>query len=111
MSKDPFEDPEFKAWLKRAKEEMFPKMKESALSVTIFNSEPDPKLCIEVGAAVLFDKPLIILAPNGAKLPANLKRLASAIIFGSPSEESTIRELNAAVTRVLTEDQRAKTKG
>jgi hypothetical protein len=49
---DIFDDEQTKAWFDRARREMFPKMKESALSLIIYDSEPDPKLALELGAAI-----------------------------------------------------------
>ena len=44
---------EMKNWLERARREMFPKLAASAMSLMIINSQPDPKLCLELGAAIL----------------------------------------------------------
>lgn len=67
-------------WLDRGRREMFPKMKESALSMTIWNENPDPKLVLEVGAAVCFNKPILVLAVKGVPIPPMLRSLAVEII-------------------------------
>jgi hypothetical protein len=105
---DIYGDPEFQAYLAHAKKEMFPKMKSSALSVTILTDNPDPKICLELGAAILFDKPLVILVPREMKIPANLKRCAAAIIQGDPNDPAVRAQMQEAITRVIEQDQRAK---
>ena len=52
-------------YLEHARREMFPKMKQSALVISVLNAEPDAKQCLELGAAILFEKPLVILALRG----------------------------------------------
>ena len=107
---DVFDDPALKEYLKRAQEEMFPMMKDSAMNVVILNANPDIKLCLEVGAAVLFDKPIILLVPEEMPVPANLKRLASSIINGSPDDPRVQEEMRNAISAVIRHDCRARRK-
>lgn len=111
MSNDPFKDPETQAFFRRAKEYMFPRMKASAMSLTVLTADPDPKLCIELGAAILFDKPIVIVAPPDVPIPANLKRLAAHIIQGDMSDPATGQKLRDALTAVMENDQRTKKAG
>lgn len=105
---DPFEHPDVKAFFQRAESELFPRMKESAASITIFG-KPDPKLCMELGAALLFDKPIIVMVPDGrGPVPANLKRCASAIVEGSMDDPTLQKRLQDALKGVLKHDRRAQ---
>ncbi|MGH9343144.1 MAG: hypothetical protein ACRD3Y_04590 [Bryobacteraceae bacterium] len=107
--KGPFDDPELKEYFRHAEAEMIPKLRGSALSLTILGGNIDPKLCCELGAAILLDKPLIILVPDKeAKVPANLKRVATRIIFGAPSDPGIFEEIEAAIRDVAKNDQRAQ---
>lgn len=95
-------------FFKHAKDALFPKLKDSALSLTIVSDNPDPKLCMELGAAILFDKPLILLVLDAeTKISANLKRVASAIIVGNPRDPATQKAMQEAITNVLANDKRA----
>lgn len=108
MSKrDPFDDPTIKAYLRRAQADMFPKLKESALSLTILGADPDPKLCLELGAAILFDKPILVIVPEGVRVPANLKRCAAAIVYGDPHDPSVEKQIRDALADILKNDQRS----
>jgi hypothetical protein len=92
-------------FFQRAVDEMFPKMKASCLSVVLV-ADPDPKLCIELGAAILFDKPIVAVVPAGQKIPANLARVASAIVQGDMGDEATKHKLQEAMERVIANDKR-----
>lgn len=90
-----------------ARNEMFPKLKESVLSVVIA-ADPDPKLCLEIGAAILFDKPIVVLVPDGRKIPSNLSRIASAIVQGDAGNAKVQKRLQDAISRVIANDRRVK---
>lgn len=106
---DVFDDPAVKAYLKHAREDMLPKLRSSAVSLTIFNAEPDMKLCCELGAAILLDKPLVILVPDReAKVPANLKRVATALIYGTPDDPAVQTQIRRALDNVLRIDERTR---
>ena len=57
-------------------------MAESHVSLTLWNGGVDWKLAIEVGAAVLMDKPVILIVGPDAKVPENLVRMGARIIEG-----------------------------
>jgi hypothetical protein len=92
---------------RQAREGLFPKMKDSALSITIVG-DPDPKLCMELGAAILFDKPIVVIVPEGKKLSANLSRVASAVVQGDVRQPKVKQRLQDAILRVIANDKRVK---
>ena len=104
---DPFDDPKLKAYFRHAKEELFPKIKDTAVSLAILG-EPDPKLCLELGAMILFDKPIIVLVPRDMPVPANLKRCAAAIVEGDPHDPETQERLQKALRSVMQNDRRSR---
>ena len=87
---------EVKDFLFRAQRDLFPKMKASALSMVIGSDEPDAKLALEIGAALLFDKPLILVVQKGRKVSAALRRIAHSIVevddFASPETMGKLRD-------------------
>jgi hypothetical protein len=98
---DYLETVEVKNFFERARRDMFPKMQSSAISLMILGSEPDPKLCMELGAAILFDKPIIALAIKGRPVPELLKRIAAPVIevedLSSDEVQKQVREVLASV--------------
>ena len=96
-------------YFEHAQKEMLPKMKASALSIHINSKNPDIKLCAELGAAILFDKPIIVLVPSDAPpLSANLKRVASFIVQGDVNDPETLKKLSDAIQSLTSEDKRAQ---
>lgn len=68
-------------FFRRARDEMYPMLKQAYMSVTVLGkSDPDPKFCLELGAALLFDKPLLIVALDGVHIPDRLRNLADNVV-------------------------------
>jgi hypothetical protein len=101
-------DAEEYEYLNHAQREVLPKMESSALCISIASEKPNAKQCLEIGAAVLMDKPIILLVPEGRQISANLKRCASVIVIGNPSDAGVQRALQSAITSVLKNDRRTK---
>lgn len=81
--------------------------KESALFMNLWSdvmaddpsSEPVPVM--QLGYAMLLDKPIVIVAPHGSRIPANVQRVARAIEFFDHGDTeslraATLRAFNAA---------------
>lgn len=95
---------EVKDFLFRAEHEMFPKMADSACSLTIYSGAWDAKLAVELGAALLLDKPIILLAVKGVAIPARLRRIADQVVeVGDVNEPGAKEKVQAALRAVLGE--------
>lgn len=106
------DDPEIKAYLEHAEREMLPKMKSSAMSIVLLDGEGVTiELCAEIGAAILLDKPILVVILPGAKVPANLKRVAASIVEGNPRDPAVADRLQAAISAVLDHDKRVVSVG
>lgn len=94
-------DDESKAWMKRVAHKSGSKIKQSSVFMSLFtgNFEKDPQCALELGIAILLDKPILLLAPKGTKIPRALERAATGISFYNPddpkdTEEAAKRLLN-----------------
>ena len=87
-------------FLESAERDLLPKMKGSALSIAIFSGHIDAKLCLEIGAAVCLDTPIILAALKEDRLPAALERAAAAVVRGSPNDPKVKALLSEAIARV-----------
>jgi len=96
------DDDEF---FEHARREMFPKMADSNLVITLLSSEPDPKLCLELGAALLFDKPILLVTYGRFDPPERVRRIAAAVVeLGEDellSEGPGAERLQAAIEQIL----------
>ena len=83
MSDDPWEDPTVKQWVRHVIDEMVPKMRESAVAMHIVPGEEgiDVKFCVELGAAIMLDKPIIAVALGPRDVPKKLKLIADEIVY------------------------------
>jgi hypothetical protein len=60
------------------------------------SSEPVPVM--QLGYAMLLDKPIVIVAPHGSRIPENVKRAARAVEFYDRTDTSS---LHAATIRAM----------
>lgn len=79
---DPFDAPEFKAFAKRVLRDAAPKIASSShfIAIAPTGGTADIKIAVEIGLAILMDKPLIVLAPKGRTVADRLLRIADAVI-------------------------------
>lgn len=89
-------------------EDLVPKMSGSAMVMTLVSGKPDIKFAVELGMAIMLDKPILALALPGSEVPARLRRAADMVLECDPTTESGQRELTAAIEAFATgagEDQ------
>jgi hypothetical protein len=69
--------------LKAAAKENIEKINESAAFISLFNEKmaDEPLPCLQLGLAMLLDKPIYLLVPEGDVLPENLKKVAVRIEY------------------------------
>jgi hypothetical protein len=93
---------EIKDFFFRAQREALPRIKESAICTCILSSTPDAKQCLEMGAALLFDKPILVVVKRGFAIPDNLRRAAKSIIevSGSMTDEDN-RKVQEALAEMF----------
>jgi len=70
-------------------------------AILVSRDTPDAKICMEVGAAVFLDKPIVVIAYRGARVPTKLFDIASEVVVcdGSMDDYDFQRRLKAAVDR------------
>ena len=85
-------------YLDRFKREAMPKIASSAYVMNINpGDDPDAKVCLEVGAAILLDKPMVIVAPPGRPISGHLRRVADEVIEVDLDTEAGQQEFMARV--------------
>lgn len=75
-----FDDPQFDEWELDVRENLLEPMKDSAIVMTLFTGPIDVKIAVEIGFAVLLDKPIVVCALAGAAVPENLRKVATEIV-------------------------------
>lgn len=99
--KDPWDDPEAKAWMARAHETLVPMIDSSALSVSIApQGRTDIKFAVELGLTIMFDKPIIVIAHHEQDVPPKLRQVADEVVVGDLDDAGVKDRLQEAITRV-----------
>ena len=77
-------------------------MKDSAMFMQIFTADisKDPTPALQLGYAMMLDKPIVIVAPRGTPIPENIKKAARAIAFFDQNDAESV---SVAVIEVLKE--------
>jgi hypothetical protein len=80
-------------------------MAESAfvLSLVPAGDRTDIKFAVELGLAIMLDKPLVAVVMPGAPVPAKLRRVADRIIEADIDREAGRQKVAAAMREVMAE--------
>lgn len=88
--------------LREATRRNFEGLSGSKTFVCLFNERMVDEVLplLQMGLAVYLDKPIVILAPKGALIPANLRAMATAI-EEFDHDDASGQSINAAVERLV----------
>jgi hypothetical protein len=85
-----------------AREDWLPKLRASFMCMALLDGTFDVKLAIEVGAALLLDKPLVIVAVgSNVWISARLRQIADVVIEGERFDEAMKAKASAAIERLM----------
>ena len=75
------DDPEARAFLLHALEEMAPKMDGSAFVMQLVPDDVgEPKFWVELGASIMMDKPILAVVTSDRPIPEKLRLIADEIV-------------------------------
>ena len=93
-------DKETMHWLRKVAESSGEGIEKSKIFLSIFSKsyKEEPECALQLGIAVLLDKPIYLVVPHGVEIPENIKRLAKGFeYFEFGNEES----LKAATLKLI----------
>lgn len=96
-------EPELKEYLEQAGADLQDKIGGSLFTMTINPKDEkiDPKIALETGYSILFNKPIVVIAKPGQKILPGLARVAHAIVYVSdPPTEDDRDRLREAILMV-----------
>jgi nucleoside 2-deoxyribosyltransferase len=100
-SDDVWDDPGWKAYAKRCRDELMPMIQDSACAVSLVPSgEVDVKFAVELGFMIMLDKPIIAVVSAGSKVPLKLAKIADEIVEGDIGDPDFQGRFMAAMDRV-----------
>jgi nucleoside 2-deoxyribosyltransferase len=78
---DILDHPDVKRMLNQFRDSVLPNIKGSnTVGCIISGKDPDPKMCFEMGAALLLDKPILAICFDRAYVSRHLLRIAAEIV-------------------------------
>lgn len=98
------EDPDFKKFAEDVLRGTVPKIADSAYVMAIApmaGNKADIKQAVEIGLAILMDKPLIVIAPTGRTIADRLLRIADHVIEGDLSTEAGRENLAVKMKAIM----------
>ena len=103
---DPYDDPAWAAYAQHVLDELLPKMRDSAVVVSLVPAGPaDVKFAVELGFSIMLDKPIIAVVTSGVQIPAKLARVTDAVVEGdldSDAGRASLRDrLEETLTRLI----------
>jgi hypothetical protein len=102
MPDDPFDSLEFQDYARHVRDELIPRLDQSALSISLVpEGIGDVKFAVELGLSIMMDKPIIAVVTPGVQVPQKLALVADEIIEGGLDDPTTLARLNEAIDRIL----------
>jgi hypothetical protein len=104
MSKeDIYENPDIKHMLRDFQKHVLPAINDSVVTLSLISKRhPDPKMCLEMGAALLLDKPIIAICIDRAEVSQHLLKIAAAVVeVDDLTSEASHKKIQEAITRVV----------
>lgn len=101
---DPWKTLEGEAWVRAVLDDMLPKLSESAAALSIVpDGVGDVKLWVELGAAIMLDKPIVAVVFGDRPIPERLIRVADDIVrIPEDADDKVVaREILGVVRRVV----------
>lgn len=77
------------------------KIDESAFVVSLMPSsgEADVKYAVELGLAIMLDKPILVVAQPGSRVPARLRRVADEVVVADVDVDAGRQKVLAAIQK------------
>lgn len=103
MADDAWSNPDVRAFLRDAEENLVPKLENSAITVSVLTEKAllDPKFAIELGFSILLDKPIIVAVAPGVKVPGKLVLAADHIMEADMSTSAGCQSLARRLRRIV----------
>lgn len=98
--------PDFDKFAERVRKELVPKIEGSNIFVSITPSSPDKvdvKFALELGLAIMFDKPIIACVQPGAKIPEKLSRVVEKFVELDLNDPTQQKRLTEAINEMMEE--------
>lgn len=95
------EDREWEEFVRNAREHSIKQIEASAMVMSLVPDDDfDVKFALELGAAIMLDKPLIVIVVPGRRVSEHLRRVADEVVEVDIDTEDGQERLQAALRRL-----------
>lgn len=102
----PGERTEWDAFVEHFRRDTLEKLAGSALVMSLIPKTGfDVKFAVELGAAIMLDKPILAVVPAGQRIPAKLRQVADEIVDADIDVADGQRRVAAALERLVREQK------
>ena len=94
------------SFVKQVLRDLYPKIANTSYFITISpptGSEADVKQAVEIGLAILMDKPIIVVVPQGRTIPGKLGRVADYVVEGNMDTQAGLEKLGRQLETLMAE--------
>lgn len=104
MTHDPWQETEVRKWAHRFEREVLPKIKNSTIGISIAPTDGDfdVKFAVELGAMIMLDKPILVIAAVGQVIPPKLMAIAHRVVYADMTTEAGQEAVMAAIQEMPT---------
>jgi hypothetical protein len=110
MTEDWTQDPSARVWIDHVLKEMVPPMKQSAFVMQLVPDDVgEVKFWVELGAAIMLEKPLIAIVLGDREIPPKLRQFADEVVHipDGVSPDASV-ELREAIERIAGKDDSSR---
>jgi hypothetical protein len=107
MTEDWANDPVWRDFAMRVRAEMLPQLTDSSICVSIAPGDRgngDVKYWVELGASIMLDKPIVVVAHPGHQLPERLLRVADKVVYADLGTDQGQQAVAEALALLVGED-------
>jgi len=101
------EDGKINLWMEQVAKSSGKRIEESHIYMSLVTDgyKEDPKCALELGIALLLDKPIALMVCKGTQVPENLKKVAKAIEYFDPDDRDDVRRASQELVSKMRVEQ------
>ena len=105
MDDDIYDDPQFRAFVKDVREDLIPKLKDSAVVVSLVpDGETDVKYAVELGLSIMLDKSIIAVVGPGVHVPPKLAKVVDHFVEGDITTDEGRTKLSEVLNEIMRDE-------
>jgi hypothetical protein len=111
MTDNPFTDPGWIDFVKRAEDDLVPKLRDAGATISLApTGETDIKFAVELGLSIMMNKPIVVIVHPGQVVASGLLDVADLVVVADLDDHETSGPVVAAAIGKITEGYRRESR-